>query len=446
MNFIKSIYLTPRFFYAIGIIVLTFFISYFFHALYNIGLLLIGALIVIFAVDMLLLYMRKNGIEAQRIVPDKLSNGDENLISVNLKSNYDFDTNIELIDEIPVEFQIRDFSEKRLMKSSAKEEITYHLRPQRRGLYQFGKINCYVSTQKLGFVSRRYSIENKVEQEVPCYPSFVQLKKYSLMAFSQTLTDSGLKRMRKVGSSTEFDQINRYVKGDDIRHINWKASAKISQLMVNKYIEEKSQPVYSIVDSGRSMKMPFGGMSLLDYAINASLVISNIALKKEDKAGVAAFSTSLTDLVVADRRSNQMSLILQALYNIKTEHKETDFGRLYTYLKHRITQRSLLLLYTNFETKDSLQRQLKYLKAINRSHLVVVIMFKNSELDHLTQRPTQNKRNAYDKVIAEKFVYEKKLIVRELNKNGIITILTDPKDLIINTINKYLEIKAKNLL
>ena len=116
--------------------------------------------------------------------------------------------------------------------------------------------------------------------------------------------------------------------------------------MVNQFQDEKSQPIYSIIDKGRNMQMPFDGLSLLDYAINASLVVSNVALKKHDKAGICTFSKQVENMVFAERRQSQMNLILEALYNIKTNFYESDFSRLYADIKRNITNRSLILLYT----------------------------------------------------------------------------------------------------
>jgi uncharacterized protein (DUF58 family) len=244
----------------------------------------------------------------------------------------------------------------------------------------------------------------------------------------------------------EFEQIKEYVQGDDIRNINWKATAKKSQLMVNQYQDEKSQPIYSIIDKGRVMKMPFEALSLLDYAINATLVISNIAIKKQDKAGMFSFSNGVENRVVAERRSSQMNLILETLYNLQTNFVESDFSRLYIDIKRHITHRSLLLLYTNFETLDSLHRQLPYLLAISKQHLLVVIFFENTELTEFADKKAETVHQIFQQTIAEKFIYEKKLIVNELNRYGIQTILTKPQDLTLKTINKYLEIKARGLL
>jgi len=194
------------------------------------------------------------------------------------------------------------------------------------------------------------------------------------------------------------------------------------------------------------MKMPFNQLTLLDYAINASLVISNVALKKQDKAGIFTFSKRVENRVVAERRTSQMNLILESLYNVNTDFFESDFGRLYADIKRNITHRSLILLYTNFETLDSLHRQLPYLKGIAKNHLLVVIFFENTELDKFIKAPAETIQQTYDKVIAEKFAFEKRLIVNELKKYGIYSILTTPENLTLDTINKYLEIKARGLL
>ncbi|TYA90291.1 DUF58 domain-containing protein, partial [Seonamhaeicola marinus] len=167
---------------------------------------------------------------------------------------------------------------------------------------------------------------------------------------------------------------------------------------------------------------------------------------KQDKAGIFSFSKKVENRVVAERRTSQMNLILEALYNVNTNFFESDFGRLYADIKRNITHRSLILLYTNFETLDGLHRQLPYLKGIAKSHLLVVIFFKNTELNSLIHNKAETVQQAYDKVIAEKFAFEKRLIVNELKKYGIYSILTTPENLTIDTINKYLEIKARGLL
>lgn len=419
-----------------------FILAYIYPGLLSIAIALFFATLGLVGIDIILLFKQK-GISASRLLPEKLSNGDDNPIALTLQNNYNFKTDVQLIDELPFQYQKRDFEIRTQLKKQVQKKITYTLRPLERGEYYFGNLNIYVSSP-IGLVNRRFQFAK--DAMVPNYPSFLQLRKYMLLAFSNKLFEYGLKKIRRIGHTMEFEQIKGYVNGDDIRNINWKATAKRNQLMVNQFQDERSQPIYSVIDKGRSMKMPFEGLSLLDYAINATLVISNVALKKQDKAGMFTFSRKVENKVVAERRPSQMNTILETLYNVTTDYSESDFSRLYIDIKRSLTQRGLILLYTNFETLDALHRQLPYLQAIAKNHLLVVIFFENTELNKLTNTVASNTFDIFQKTIAEKFIYEKKLIVNELQKHGIQSILTAPEHLTINTINKYLEIKARGLI
>ncbi|WP_108114262.1 DUF58 domain-containing protein [Kordia periserrulae] len=420
-----------------------FIISFIFPKLFYVSKLLLLVFCTFTLLDIFILYLAKTGISATRQLPDKFSNGDENDIFLRMENYYTFPISVRIIDEIPEQFQVRDFSIEKKIKASSVIDLKYKLRPTERGEYIFGKLNVYVQSV-LGLVARRFYFDN--EAMVPTYPAFLQLKKYDLLAIGNNLTMYGIKKIRRIGHTMEFEQIKEYVIGDDLRTINWKATAKQRHLMVNQYQDEKSQPVYSVIDKGRMMKMPFNELSLLDYAINATLVMSNVVLKKQDKAGMFTFSKKVENTVIAEKRSSQMNLILESLYNVSTDFYESDYGRLYGHIKQTLKHRSLLLLYTNFETMDGLNRQLPYLKGISKSHLLVVVFFKNTELDELIHSEATTIQEAYDKVIAEKFSFEKRLIVNELKKYGIHSILTTPENLTINAINKYLEMKARGLV
>ncbi|WP_369598072.1 DUF58 domain-containing protein, partial [Mesonia mobilis] len=212
------------------------------------------------------------------------------------------------------------------------------------------------------------------------------------------------------------------------------------------YQDEKSQPIYSIIDTSRVMKMPFEGLKLLDYAINSSLAFSNIALKKNDKVGLLTFSNTIQKYLASSSKKTHLQTILESLYSIDTKFLDSDFGTLYAYTKRKITQRSMLMLYTNFEHISSLRRQLPYLKALNRNHLLVVVFFKNTELEDLIEKETENVFEITEQTVARQFKNDKQIMVNELQRHGIQTVLTTPKNLTINTINKYLEVKSRGLL
>jgi uncharacterized protein (DUF58 family) len=194
------------------------------------------------------------------------------------------------------------------------------------------------------------------------------------------------------------------------------------------------------------MKMPFEGLTLLDYSINAALMLSRVALVKQDKAGLVTFGDQIGSFLPADHKAIQMASILDALYNQETNFLESDYEKLYALIRTRITQRSLIVLFTNFETFSSMKRQLPYIQTIVKSHLLLVVLFENTELGELTEAGVKDIEGLYSKTIAGKFIYEKRLIVKELQQFGISTILTKPQQLTINAVNKYLEIKARQAI
>lgn len=439
----QSFYLSKRTYLAGAVIVLLFAVSFFIPLLFVITQLLLLVLAFLTVMDLLLLYAKKRALMGGRICPERFSNGDENKVLLKVQNNYSFKIDANLVDELPVQFQERKWKRNVLVESDKEIEVVYFLRPLERGEYQFGNLHAFVKSP-LQLVIRRFTFP--AVQTIPVYPSYMQLTKYSLTAVSNRLLDAGNKRLRKLGNSVEFEQIKEYVPGDDYRTINWKATARKGQFMANTYVDEKSQQVYCLIDKSRSMKMPFEGMSLLDYAINASLVLTNVALQKQDKAGIVTFAEKVDLFLPAERNSMQMESILETLYKQQTLFLDADYEALYAQIRNKIKQRSLLVLFTNFESLYALERQLPYLRKIAHYHLLMVVFFENTEIRSLLNEDAQNTEEIYIQTIAGKFSYEKRLLVKELKKYGILSLLTSPRQLTVNAVNKYLEIKSRQAI
>ncbi|MFA0962024.1 DUF58 domain-containing protein [Roseivirga sp. BDSF3-8] len=443
ISFLRTSYTSNRFYLVGGALAGLFLLGHFFAPLLYIGRVLLLVYLVLIVLDLLMIYSLKNGVEAVRVAPDKLSNGDDNSIRIELHNYYSFRVTGGIVDEIPHQFQKRDVNFSYSIKAGEEKEIRYTLHPVKRGVYSFGAVNVFASGP-VGFFRRRYRYD--YGKEVAVYPSYIQMRKYELLAISNQLVDSGIKKIRRIGHNMEFEQIKDYVPGDDFRTINWKATARRSQLMVNNYTDERSQHIYAVIDKGRLMKSPFKGMTLLDYAINASLAITNIAIKKDDKAGLVTYESTVDQIIPASKRNVQMKLINEALYHQETSFMESDLGRVTVQLLRKLNQRSLLLFFTNFESIVSMERQLSHLRRLAHSHLVVCIFFENTELTGLLNSTPKNLEQVYIKTIGEKFVLEKKQIVKELNKIGVHAVLTPPENLTVQTVNKYLELKARGLI
>lgn len=382
-------------------------------------------------------------ITARRSCSDRFSNGDENEVRITVENRLSIPVHVDIIDELPDIFQRRDVRFPVELKRGEKREIVYRLRPVRRGVYHFGRIRLFV-TSPLGLVTTR--ITDGDPQEVKVYPSYLMLNQYELLAAHHNLTELGIKRVRRLGHHTEFEHIKEYVRGDDYRTINWKASARRHQIMVNTYQDERSQQVYSVIDKGRIMQSAFRGMTLLDYAINASLVLSYVALRREDKVGLATFSNHFETFLPASQQAGQMQQLLESLYRQATDFGESDYSALSVHLNKHITKRSLLILYTNFDSVVGMERQLEALKFLSSRHVVLAVFFENASLTAFAERKPRHLSDYFDQTLADKFIAEKQHVVNLLQRHGIYALLTAPERLSVDVINRYLEMKARHVI
>ncbi len=439
----KNVFLTSRFFLVFALIVGLFVLSFSLEFLFPVAQTFLVLAILLVMVDAMLLFSQSVRVKIRRRLPKVFSLGDNNKVRIYLRNRSKLKLKLNVIDELPVQFQLRDFQIPLLLNPLEERELTYELHPTERGEYAFGAVNVFVENF-IGLLQRRLVQDFKME--VPVYPSIIQMKNFELKAFDRISQDQGIKKIRRLGHSYEFEQIKNYVRGDDYRSINWKASSRRGQLMVNQYEDERAQQVYSIIDKSRAMKMPFDGMSLMDYAINTSLAISNIALQKHDRAGLLTFSDKIGTTLKAERKANQLNKILNALYKEKERNLEANYELLYHASRKLIKGRSLLVLYTNFESTYALERVLPILRRINNLHLLVVVFFENTEIQDFIQSRVDTTEDIYHQTVAQQFMAEKVAMVHKLKQYGIQAILTKPKDLTVNTINKYLELKSRGLI
>lgn len=440
---LRDVYLSDRFFLLFGSITFLFVASFPFPFLLAVGKAVLLGAVAFVVVDMFLLFNRGVVVECERELPRQFSLGDDNTVKLHLENKYGLPLAISIIDELPIEFQKRDFEIKDKLAAAEKKSYTYSLRPTIRGEYQYFNVNLFLTTT-LGLVERR--MRKKLKTKILVYPSIHQMNHFSLMAVARLATMKGAKKIKRLGASYEFDQIRGYVNGDDFRDINWKATSRKNELMVNMYEDERSQQIFSVIDKGRSMQMPFNGMSLMDYAINASLVISSLSLHKHDKAGLMTFSDKIGATVKADASSKQLNLIIETLYREKARNYEANYELLYTATKKFIQRRSLVFLYTNFESYSAMTRVLPILRRINVGHLLVVVFFENTEILDYAAKEAHSTEEIYHKTIASKFVEEKHRIVQKLRQYGIQAILTRPEELSVSTVNKYLEMKSRGMI
>jgi uncharacterized protein (DUF58 family) len=440
----RNLFLTDRFFVGMAVVAAGLALSFAWPLLFPLFQALGGLLLLAVVVDALLIFNKNLSVGAQRHLPKVFSLGDANEVRIELENRSAMPLDLRVVDELPFQFQRRDFEMPIALKGGERQTLAYLLTPSSRGEYGFGDTLLFLRTP-LGLAERRIRQQNALS--LPVYPSILQMKQFELKAFKRLAVDrGGVKKIRRIGHSYEFEQIKTYVRGDDYRSINWKATGRTSSLMVNQYEDERSQQIYCIIDKSRSMKMPFNELSLMDYAINTALVISNIALKKSDRTGLITFSDIIGSSIKAERAPTQLNKILQALYREKERLLEANYELLYSAVRRLIAGRSLIFLFTNFESSYAMERVLPLLRRIGHQHLLVVVFFENTEINDFAHRPAKRLSEVFVQNAAQKLVYEKAQIVQTLKQYGIQAILTRPEELSLNTVNKYLELKSRGLI
>ena len=436
-------FLTRRLYIALLLVILCTGAGWLWMPLFHVGRLLLLLLLAVAVADGVVLWQWQ-AVRAGRLCSERFSNGDDNEVRLWVESDYPFRVSLEVIDEIPHVFQRRDICFRLTVTAHAgRQTINYQLRPVQRGVYGFGRIRVFVASP-VGLLQRRYTCGE--EQDVKVYPSYLRLHQYEFLAIHQNLSEAGIKRIRRVGHHTEFEQIKDYVAGDDYRTINWRATARRHQLMVNVYQDERSQQLYHVIDKGRVMQQAFQGMTLLDYAINAALALSYVAMRKDDRAGLITFARQTDTMLAASRHNGHLQRMQEMLYAQQTDFGETDFSALCVSINQLVQRTSLIIVYTNFIGMVAMRRQLPFLLQMSRRHRLLVVIFEDMELLEYAASKAVDEEDRYQHRVARRFIDEKQLMVSTLRQSGIYALLTAPHRLTVDVINKYLEMKSQGLL
>jgi uncharacterized protein (DUF58 family) len=248
---------------------------------------------------------------------DKLYFKADNTISFFVRNNLSQSLSINLKDSIPDRhFVIVDTSNMSQTVSPDEEaQLSYIVRPTKRGAYVFPKVYGYIIS-KMGLC--RLYFERDLQRELKVYPNLRDLSRYRLITQNRHKLPQGTRTIRLRGMGTEFEGLREYIEGDDFRSINWKATARDTKMIVNKYQIEKNQPIFILIDTGRPMSYSVKGYKKLDYAINAALILSDIVNQQGDNSGLMVFDTKVHACMLPGKGSVHRNLLMEVTnsYNI----------------------------------------------------------------------------------------------------------------------------------
>lgn len=437
-------FLTPRFFVLSAVVALLSAVGFFWSPLYTLALVLLVLLAAALVLDAVFALLSLQ-CEGRREVDPRLSLGAENPVRLVVRNSSRLTARILPLDELPEDMASSPLPDRHMaLRPGQTKELTYRLRPDRRGHFAFGNFYVFARTV-IGFWERRLLICGSTEVKV--YPEFRHLSEREAQYRLKNDVQVGKRLVRTVDNSTEFEEIREFIRGDDFRRINWKATARRQQVMVNHFDDERSQLVYTLVDYGRHMQRRFDDMTLVDHAINAALQLSFTAMHNDDLAGLVTFGHDAPVVVPPRKSAKQLGLILEQLYHLQPRYAESDFSQLASVLAARAPRHALMVLFTDFLTENAFRRQLPHLRRIAKKHALVVVFFEDAELTAATAAlpPESNTSERVVHALTAELVLQKQQMVDLLRRNGIHALCTRPEQLTGNVVRKYFALKKRGV-
>ncbi|HLV79946.1 MAG TPA: DUF58 domain-containing protein, partial [Chthonomonadaceae bacterium] len=278
------------------------------------------------------------------------------------------------------------------------------------------------------------------------YPSLVETAKFTLMARRGRLQQAGIRQARLQGAGREFESLRDYLPDDELRRIDWKATARRGRLVSRQYEVERSQNVLLVLDVGRTMLAEIDGVQKIDYAINAALLLAYVATLAEDRVGLLVFADTVQTYLPPKRGRTQVYAILEALYNARASLAEPDYRAALAYLQARWRRRTLVVCFTDLWDPDSSRQTISELAALQPRHLVAAVTLLDTKVQRAADQDVTLPETAYQKAVATQVLEDRQKAVAALTQRGILVVDSPADKLSAELVNRYLEVKERMLL
>jgi len=282
--------------------------------------------------------------------------------------------------------------------------------------------------------------------ETRVYPDVAALQRYHLLARANRLESLGIRKVRQQGSAWEFESLRDYVPGDDVRLLDWKATARRRRATVRNQEAERNQTVLLLVDCGRLMTAEVEGGAKLDHAVNTALVLAHVALSRGDRVGLCTFSHTVHAWLSPRAHVSQNRLITEALYDLRGNLTETDHGMCLRLLAARHPKRSLLVVLTDFVDATTSAEMVAHLHLAARRHLVLFTALKDPFLERAARAQPRTAFEGFRKAAAVELLHERREVLEGLRRTGLHVLDVEPAGVTAPLINHYLEITFRGLL
>jgi len=386
---------------------------------------------------------RGGGIRLTRGCDARLSLGDENLVTVEVANDGPRSVEVQVRDEFPEGFASSVSVLEGRVAPEAVVQLSYSLRPRRRGDYRFGALNLR-RRSVLGLFWRQTRSEEPLAVRV--FPSLREIRKYELLVRRGRLHEVGLVATRLQGVGTEFERLRDYLPDDDYRRINWKATARTGRPITVEYEVERAQNVVILLDLGRLMGTPVGEMDKLDHAVKACVMLSHVVLLRGDRVGLMTFADGVNTFLPPNKGRRQLHNIVSHLYAVGSQPVEPDYGAAFRRLASSKLRRSLVVVVTDLVDSAAAQSLVRQIALVSRHHLPLCALLSDPAVHGLAEAMPETPRAVFEVAVAQRLLDERREILEMLRRHGALVVDVPADRLTSSIVNRYLELKASNRL
>lgn len=383
-------------------------------------------------------------LSAERCGEENFSLYERETVNIQVHNKSGVKLHLELKDEAPdLHFKVESPLMKGFVGAHERKLFEYWVTPTKRGSFSFGSVHVKCGG-RLGLCMRLFRIDLKRQYKV--YPNMKNLRKYRLGICNNRLFRQGQRSLAAPGHGTSFESVREYLHGDDYRKINWKATARISKPMLNQYEPEKNQHVYILLDTGRPMGLTIRGNRKLDLAVNTALVLIDVINQNGDLSALMNFNTSVDSMILPGKGIDHRKQLFEALYNVECTKHTSNFDEAFLYFKKKERHRSILFIFTDFETVEEAEYLIRVLPIISRNNIVVIPLIKNESQQKIISAEARDQQELFNKGVALELADERRRIVHVLNRKGVFCFECSAEKLEYNAVNKYIQVKNRTYL
>jgi uncharacterized protein (DUF58 family) len=383
---------------------------------------------------------------------EKLSLGVLNRIVLRVRSSAARPVAFTVRDEAPALFAGgEDATRSAVIQARDTVDLDYAVRPLRRGDFRFGSLNVRWDGP-LGLYRRQAVIP--AEHNVKVYPDLHGIRKYDMLLRRDRVAEMGLRNVRLRGEGTAFESLRDYTPDDPYRSINWKATARRAKPISTDYEPERSQRVMILLDVGRMMRSPVRvddpsgeswNMAKVDFVINSVMLFAYVATLKGDQVGLLVFADRVKQYIPPAAGRDHFHKLLEAMYALESEPVEADYRRAINYLNVQNKKRSLSVMFTDLSGARASEMLLAYLPRLAPRHVPLLVTIRDPALDQEASQPPEDSEAVYRRAVAEQLLDERRLLLDNLQRRGVLTIDVAPEKLTMAVVNRYLQLKARVL-